>query len=67
MSDIAYYWVGTLNIDHAMQAHEARTGRKAQQIICRKADEPAVANQLRPAEVELRTDNYVQRGTLYLS
>jgi hypothetical protein len=67
MDDTAYFWHGSLNVDEAMRAHEARTGRKARQIVCRKADEPAVANQLRPADVELRSDNYVQRGTLYLA
>ena len=67
MDDTAYFaWQG-LRIDEAMRAHETRTGRTAQQIICRKADEPVVAAQLRPEHVELRTNNYVQRGTLYLS
>ena len=65
--DTAYFaWQG-LQIDEAMRAHEARTGRTAQQIVCRKADELVVAAQLRPEYVELRTDNYVQRGTLYLA
>lgn len=67
MPDTSYFWVNTLNIDEAMSAHEAHTGQPAQQIICRKSDEPIVAAQLRPVEVELRTDNYVQRGTLYLA
>lgn len=67
MDDTAYYWYGSLNIDQAMRAHETHTGQPARQIVCRKADEPVVANQLRPAEVELRTNNYVQRGTLYLA
>jgi hypothetical protein len=67
MDDTAYFaWQG-LRIDDAMRAHEARTGRKAQQIICRTADLPEIAKQLRPVDVELRTDNYVQRGTLYLA
>jgi hypothetical protein len=67
MDDTAYFWHGSLDIDEAMRAHEARTGRKTQQIICRKSDEPAVAAQLRPEHVGLRSDNYVQRGTLYLA
>jgi hypothetical protein len=67
MSDISYTWYGSLQIAEAMRAHETRTGQPARQIVCRKADEPAVANQLRPADVELRSDNYVQRGTLYLA
>lgn len=67
MDDTAYFWHGSLNVDEAMRAHAARTGRTTQQIVCRKTDEPTVSAQLRPEHVELRSDNYVQRGTLYLA
>jgi hypothetical protein len=67
MNDIAYFaWQG-LKLDEAMRAHETKTGRKTSQIVCRKADLPEVAKQLRPEHVELRADSYVQRGTLYLA
>ena len=67
MPEIAYYWFGSLNIEAALRAHQARIGQPAQQIVCRKADEPAVAAQLRPEDVALHADNYVQRGTLYVA
>lgn len=67
MDDTPYFaWQG-LQIADAMRAHEVRSGRTTKLIVCRKADEPVVAAQLRPEHVELRTDNYVQRGTLYLA
>jgi hypothetical protein len=67
MNDTAYFaWQG-LKLDEAMRAHETKTGRQTSQIVCRKADLPDVAKQLRPEHVELRADSYVQRGTLYLA
>jgi hypothetical protein len=65
--DTAYFWFGTLNIDQALHAFEAHTGRPATQLICRTADELVVAAQLRPEGVELHANNYVQRGTLYVA
>ena len=67
MPDTAYFWIRTLNVEQAMNAHQARTGQPAKLIVCRNADEPAVAAQLRPETVELHANNYVQRGTLYLA
>ena len=67
MPEIAYYWFGSLSIDAALSAHKQRTGQPAQQIVCRTVDLPEVAKQLRPETVELQTNNYVQRGTLYLA
>jgi len=67
LPETAYFWVGTLNVDEALHDFKARTGQPAQMIVCRKADEPAVAAQLRPDDVALRADNYVQRGTLYVA
>ena len=67
MPDTAYFWIRTLNVEQAMNAHKARTGRPATLIVCRNADEPAVAAQLRPEDVALHADNYVQRGTLYVA
>ena len=67
MPETAYLWVDTLNIGQALYEHKARTGRPAQQIVCRNADEPAVAAQLRPEDVALHADNYGQRGTLYVA
>jgi hypothetical protein len=63
----AYFWFGTLNVGQALHEHQARTGQPAKLIVCRKADEPAVAAQLRPEDVELHANNYVQRGTLYVA
>ena len=67
MPEIAYYWFGSLSIDAALSAHKQRTGQPAKLIVCRNADEPAVAAQLRPEDVALHADNYVQRGTLYVA
>ena len=67
MPETAYLWVDTLNIGQALYEHKTRTGQPAQQIVCRTVDLPEVAKQLRPETVELQTNNYVQRGTLYLA
>jgi hypothetical protein len=67
MSDTAYLWIETLNVEQALCAHHARTGRPATLIVCRTADKTAVAAQLRPETVELHAANYVQRGTLYVT